>query len=76
MKKILAVLLSLVLSLSLLTACGGESSSGSGSASGDTADGYTIGAVSYTHLDVYKRQSLRAAPRQSAFLQSFPAVPL
>ncbi len=53
MKKILAVLLSLVLSLTLLTACGGESSSGSGSASGDTADGYTIGVVQYaTHASL------------------------
>lgn len=45
MKKVFSILLSLVLSLSLLTACGGGVSSGSDESG--AGDGYTIGVVQY-----------------------------
>ena len=70
MKKILALLLASVMALSL-AACGGNTSDETTDTTGTTennttteanpadaiSDTMTSEAVSYTHLDVYKRQS-------------------
>ena len=59
MKRIISLALSLVTVMSL-AACGSKTSGSdnSAAASGGSGDGkvYKITSVSYTHLDVYKRQ--------------------
>ena len=56
MKKKLALLLSAILAVGMLASCGG-SSAGSTASTGSTT-GSSVAPVSYTHLDVYKRQLL------------------
>ena len=68
MKKVMALLLAAVMCFGMLAGCGkkDDGSSGSGSASGEkkkiafvSEKVGTMASVSYTHLDVYKRQVQR-----------------
>ena len=55
LKKIIGITTSLVLSLCMLTGCS-SSNSASSSTSSDASKNQSEKPVSYTHLDVYKRQ--------------------
>ena len=56
MKKWLTLGVSLVLAMAMLAGCGDASTPTDGEGTTDPA---TTGTVSYTHLDVYKRQAWR-----------------
>ena len=65
MKKFLSVALAAVMMLSL-AACGSSSNKAESSSEGGSASDKTyIIAVSYTHLDVYKRQIPKLSDRKS-----------
>ena len=59
-RKMMAVLAAVLIAAMLLTGCGGG---GGGSAASSVAPAPTPGPVSYTHLDVYKRQVVDAAKK-------------
>ena len=65
MKKSLSMLLAGMMLVGTLAGCGGNTAStdNAGSEDGSTASGAAFKTVSYTHLDVYKRQDRDPACR-------------